>query len=934
MSGKKSMPNNVDVIKQLEKTIGKKLNQSDLRMITGTGNGYAADEDQIIIGLNLYNTNVSDISFIKELKYLTHLNLRVNQVSDLSPLKELKALTFLSLAENQVSDISPLKELKALTELQLYKNMISDISPLKELKALTQLWLSSNQVSDISPLKELKALTGLDLSSNQVLDLSPLKELKALTFLSLSVNQVSDILPLCYLSELKRLNVTNNKITQLPTEILQLGMEIKWEMGDYENGLYLKGNPWKIPPVEIVKQGTEAVRNYFKELEKDWIRLLESKLLIVGNGEVGKTTLMKKLKDNNFQVEEGKEKTTHGINIVPWELNCTFAEGDSDAVKIHIWDFGGQAIYHSTHQFFLTKRSLYLFVWEARKEEESRSFDYWLNIIKLLSAGSPVIVVMNKSDVRMKHIDEASFKEKFRNIVTFLQVSCVTGKGIPELTEQIRSSLGNMDHLQDQLPKVWLQIRNQLKKENKNYISQDEYFDICRKYYLSEERAEFLSDYLHDLGVILHYRHDKLLENTVILNPEWATEAVYKLSDTREILENKGRFHFDALKIYWDKTRFPRHKHAELVRLMEKFELCFPITGTDIHIVPELLPAQRPAIDFKVYKQPGDLHFQYHYDFMPEGIITRFISRMYYLIKEDHYWKNGVELRFEDSTALIISDYLNRKIKISVTGSRKNELLAITRNDFEHIHRTLNMEKNKHYDEMIPCNCAACRESGEPHLFKYEVIKKFESKNKSFMLCSISADEVSIESLLKGYQLPKPKKDLLKTLINTASQLQAVANTIKPDEDSRNGFIALLLSIHGFFVKDQTRWGRSASGKTPAAIDIKVESPDREVEAIIEAFNLKSFDRVVIDSHLTKLFGYDPSGLERNFIIVYSEAADFPGLWQKYLSHLPEIDFKYKLAAPVEEQNNQFTDIKLARTRHLRQVQETMVYHLFINMNI
>jgi len=134
-----------------------------------------------------------------------------------------------------------------------------------------------------------------------------------------------------------------------------------------------------------------------------------------------------------------------------------------------------------------------------------------------------------------------------------------------------------MDHLQDTLPGVWLKIRDHLKNEKKDYISLEEYFSICKSYHLPEERAEYLGSYLHDLGVILHYRHDKLLENTVILNPEWATEAVYKLIDTRQILENKGRFNFADLKTYWDKTRFPRHKHAELVRLMEKFELCFPI---------------------------------------------------------------------------------------------------------------------------------------------------------------------------------------------------------------------------------------------------------------------------------------------------------------------------------------------------------------------
>ena len=119
-----------------------------------------------------------------------------------------------------------------------------------------------------------------------------------------------------------------------------------------------------IPPLEIIKSGPKAILSYFNEIERDTVYLLECKMIILGNAGVGKTTLMKKLKDPSLHVEPGKEFFTRGIKIVPWELSCTFADGETHNVKIHSWDFGGQEIYHSTHQFFLTKRSLYLFVWD------------------------------------------------------------------------------------------------------------------------------------------------------------------------------------------------------------------------------------------------------------------------------------------------------------------------------------------------------------------------------------------------------------------------------------------------------------------------------------------------------------------------------------------------------------------------------------------
>ena len=114
--------------------------------------------------------------------------------------------------------------------------------------------------------------------------------------------------------------------------------------------------------------------------------------------------------------------------------------------------------------------------------------------------------------------------------------------------------------------------------------------------------------------------------------------------------------------------------------------------------------------------------------------------------------------------------------------------------------------------------------------------------------------------------------------------------------------------------------------------DIKIENSKRKTLAIIEAFNLKGFDKNYIDRHLIKLFGYDPTGLEKNFIIVYSETKDFSGLWKKYLDNIYEIDFRFPLKGITQEKTG-YAEIKLAKTKHMREDEEVSIYHLFINMN-
>jgi rubrerythrin len=100
---------------------------------------------------------------------------------------------------------------------------------------------------------------------------------------------------------------------------------------------------------------------------------------------------------------------------------------DSESFKFNIWDFGGQEKYDATHQIFITSRSVYLFLTEARDESNYQDVFYWLNTINLLSHDSPVIVVLSKFDERQKKLPESVYKYQFTNIVKFVDVSCADG---------------------------------------------------------------------------------------------------------------------------------------------------------------------------------------------------------------------------------------------------------------------------------------------------------------------------------------------------------------------------------------------------------------------------------------------------------------------------------------------------------------------------
>jgi internalin A len=81
-----------------------------------------------------------------------------------------------------------------------------------------------------------------------------------------------------------------------------------------------------------------AVRSHFADKAYGTALDREIKLILLGNGRVGKTSLVRRLIQNAF---DPYEPSTHGIQLVPWDLS---AHGED--LRIHIWDFGGQDIYH------------------------------------------------------------------------------------------------------------------------------------------------------------------------------------------------------------------------------------------------------------------------------------------------------------------------------------------------------------------------------------------------------------------------------------------------------------------------------------------------------------------------------------------------------------------------------------------------------------
>jgi hypothetical protein len=364
-------------------------------------------------------------------------------------------------------------------------------------------------------------------------------------------------------------------------------------------------------------------------------------------------------------------------------------------------------------------------------------------VVELLSDNSPLLIIKNERGDRHREINERQLRGQFSNIKETLATNLATNRGLPEILKEIKHYVSTLPHIGTALPKTWVKVRETLENDPRNYIALDEYLKICEQNGFTQLKDKLqLGGYLHDLGVCLHFQDDPLLRRTVFLKPSWGTSAVYKVLDNETVIRNLGRFNRDDLAKIWHEEKYT-NMQDELLQLMVNFKLCYRIPNTNDYIAPQLLTKNKPEY---FWEETNNLIMRYTYEFMPKGILTQFIVAMHrYIADQRCVWRSGVVLTKDQTTAEVMEEYGRREIKIRVAGKHKKELMTIAMYELDKIHASYRRLK---YSEWIPCNCAKCKDTQEPHFYPFEILRKFTEDRQDRIQCQKSYQMVDVWSLI------------------------------------------------------------------------------------------------------------------------------------------------------------------------------------------
>lgn len=572
-------------------------------------------------------------------------------ITSLTSISKLKKLEYLNLSNNELTNIIGLKKLKSLKIVHLNNNKISKVESLNELNNLTELYLSNNKIKTVDFISGLDNIETIDLHNNIIRDLRPVIKI------------------------IQNIGISNDK----------------WE----KNTLNIAKNPLELPPMEIVTLGKEAVLGVLDDIEKRGRYVNKDiKVILVGNSEVGKSTLVKYLDKENgladehlptLWMEEKIIKSKYLVNTIGEEC------------LLHVFDFGGHDYYHDTHHLFYSTNTIYLLLWDketdnlntrkiTQKTRENLEIEietqdypirYWLDSVKFytkdveadnfefeikrdITYDSPLLLIQNKVDNASKIVfqENKTLSKDYSFIYDIINVSIKPKRNLDHFDNLFLEMLNKMNIIGAVLPKFYETIKNSLNSyKGDPVLTFIEFVDYCNRILknpIDDSQTKRLVKYLEQVGLVLCT--SKGTEERIYVDKKWVIENMHKVLE--KLVDRKGEFKRDyVVRILGTDDS----KVDDLLLMMEEFKIIFKNPYSDLYIAPLYLP-KIPDGKIKLFLNEGQItyrRFEFK-GFIHKNVILSIFQKFGTLFSSDknkdifYYWKDGLIIKNPNTDEIIM----------------------------------------------------------------------------------------------------------------------------------------------------------------------------------------------------------------------------------------------------------------------------------------
>ena len=718
--------------------------------------------------------------------------------------------------------------------------------------------------------------------------------------------------------------------------------------------------------MSIFEQPYEMVVKWFEEFKLGRTQPLnEIKVVFLGDGEAGKSHTIARLMNNGGEPDHADfdGHSTPGIVIRNKEYDLRDRK-----IQVHYWDFGGQEIMHSMHRIFLTGRTMYVILLNARDDTQSDRAKYWLHNVKSFAPDAPVLLVLNKIDQNEKaSVDERDLRGRYDKLTQVVRLSAQDfsqNEFNDRFTKVLLEEIQKTGLLDAQWPTVWTSVKEKLENMETHYITGSDYRTICQECKVDDNQKNLLH-WFNDLGISFccDGEDDYTLEDYVILRPDWITNALYiilfnSLAGARNgLIPHRSIYNLlrnayanPEIRCTLPQARYTTGDIDYVLRIMRKFNLSFT-DGQNNEFIP-MLCQQNSLVDIQYYQKDADiLEFNMEFDYLPNNLLHRLMVERYNELDMDTVWRTGAQFQLTElgfsAVVVIDGNTLRFFIRHADPMHRPNTYLTMLKAHVERIVAKMGLK--------APSCKLVYKLDGKRDEFDFENLKLWHKLGMPGVPSPSHGIVIPFQDIF-NQSAPdnlNDEKKLLDRIIQACGNIQdePIYRLVpksdgqgyvngKGMEDLRNRRVRDNLINIGYRMNDQTQRGSSSTGKSIGELDMLVYNDSNEPWTIIEALRVSDNDKSEWNKHLKKLSdNYNTRGFPALYLLTYVDAdtTTFAQIWESYQYHIKAHhpgQLKYSDGSFVELNVPNHQYIKVAKCRYSGGVDPIIVYHIFARIPI